>query len=162
MNSGSRVVLRVADRASSHLLVLHSILRPMLCVTGSAVLSLCCSMASILGRKSRQSELVVEKRMSTVLVTKARVARSLSRLASTTTRALVMTTLYTLSPMYCESFSAGILTCLWNRSRYKVPSNYPLPFITSPLLWNDSNVLWHMKLPTFGLFGSFIPSPSPK
>lgn len=45
-----------------------------------------------------------------VIVMKARVTRSEIKLASTTTMALVMTTLYTDTPMYCESLRAGIFT----------------------------------------------------
>jgi hypothetical protein len=55
---------------------------------------------------------VVDVRISVVIVTNAKVARSEIRFASTTTMALVITTLYTLIPMYCESLRAGIFTCL--------------------------------------------------
>lgn len=60
---------------------------------------------------------VVDVRMSVVIVTNAKVARSEIRFASTTTMALVITTLYTLIPMYCESLRAGIFTCL--KKNYK-------------------------------------------
>lgn len=94
----------------TNLRVLHSILRPKLCTTGSAL-----SPARIFancGRKSNAKVTVVDDRIRAVMVTKANVARSGIRLANTTTIHDVITTRYTLMPMYCESFRAGILTCL--------------------------------------------------
>lgn len=55
--------------------------------------------------KSRQRVAVVLVKIRAVIVMKARVTRSEIKLASTTTMALVMTTLYTDTPMYCESLS---------------------------------------------------------
>lgn len=60
--------------------------------------------------KSRQRVAVVLVKIRAVIVMKARVTRSEIKLASTTTMALVMTTLYTDTPMYCESLRAGIFT----------------------------------------------------
>jgi hypothetical protein len=96
----------------AHLLVLYSILSPMLCMIGSPLSSACPKIAWSLGKKRRQSVAVVDVKMSVVIVTNAKVARSEIRFASTTTMALVITTLYTLMPMYCESLRAGIFTCL--------------------------------------------------
>ena len=96
----------------AHLLVLYSIFSPMLCMIGSPLSSACPKIACSLGKKRRQSVAVVDVRMSVVIVTNAKVARSEIRFASTTTMALVITTLYTLIPMYCESLRAGIFTCL--------------------------------------------------
>ena len=84
----------------------------MLCMIGSPLSSACPKIACSLGKKRRQSVAVVDVRMSVVIVTNAKVARSEIRFASTTTMALVITTLYTLIPMYCESLRAGIFTCL--------------------------------------------------
>jgi len=94
----------------TNLRVLHSILRPRLCTTGSALSP--AKMFANWGRKRSAKVAVVEARIRAVIVTKARVARSGIRLASTTTIPDVITTKYTLIPMYCESFRAGIFTCL--------------------------------------------------
>lgn len=56
--------------------------------------------------------------MRAVMVMKASVTRSEIRLARTTTMALVMTTLYTETPMYCESLRAGILTWRVSQAMY--------------------------------------------
>ena len=107
----------VLDRKDIYLLssvtnlrVLHSILRPRLCTTGSALSP--ARMFANWGKKRSVRVAVVEARIRAVIVTKARVARSGIRLASTTTIPDVITTKYTLIPMYCESFRAGIFTCL--------------------------------------------------
>lgn len=94
----------------TNLRVLHSILRPKLCTTGSALSP--ASMFANWGRKSSAKVAVVEAKMRAVIVTKVRVARSGIKLANTTTIPDVITTKYTLIPMYCESFRAGIFTCL--------------------------------------------------
>jgi hypothetical protein len=105
-------VITITNCLEAHLLVLYSIFRPMLCMIGSPLSSACPKIACSLGKKRRQSVAVVDVRISVVIVTNAKVARSEIRFASTTTIALVITTLYTLMPMYCESFRAGIFTCL--------------------------------------------------
>lgn len=69
-------------------------------------------MSCIFGRNRRQSVAVVDVNINAVIVINANVTRSAIKFAKTTTMALVMTTLYTDTPMYCESFRAGILTCL--------------------------------------------------
>ena len=89
----------------------------MLCMIGSLLSSACPNMTGNLGRKSRHKVDVVEISISVVMVTNASVARFEIRFANTTTMALVITTLYTLIPMYCESFSAGIFTCLKKKSQ---------------------------------------------
>lgn len=60
--------------------------------------------------KSRHKVAVVEVKIKAVIVMKANVTRSDMRFAKTTTMPLVMTTLYTDTPMYCESLRAGIFT----------------------------------------------------
>lgn len=68
-------------------------------------------MSLIFGINSKHSVAVVELKMNVVVIMYANVTRSESKLASTTTLTLVITTLYTLMPMYWESLSADILTC---------------------------------------------------
>lgn len=63
------------------------------------------------GIKSKHKVAVVEVNINAVIVIKASVTRSEMRFARTTTMPLVMTTLYTDTPMYCESLRAGIFTC---------------------------------------------------
>lgn len=75
-------------------------------------------MPLIFGKNSRDNVAVVDVSIKAVMVTKANVTRSAIKLASTTTMALVMTTLYTDTPMYCESFSAGILTWRVSQAMY--------------------------------------------
>lgn len=65
-------------------------------------------MSFIFGKNNRHNVAVVDDRISAVIVMNANVTRSAIKLARTTTIALVMTTLYTDTPMYCESLSAGI------------------------------------------------------
>lgn len=77
-----------------------------------------------MGKKRRQREPVVRARMGTAIERNARVTRSETRFANTTTRTLVITTLYTLRPMYCESFRAGIFTCLEKESSLKKNDMY--------------------------------------
>lgn len=74
----------------TNLLVLHSIFRPRLWTTGSAL-----SPAKIFvncGRNSNASVAVVEAKIKAVIVTKAKVARSDIKFASTTTIPEVITT----------------------------------------------------------------------
>jgi len=70
-----------------------------------------------LGRKRRQRVIVVEKRMRAVTEQKESVTRSETKFAKLTPNTLVSTTMYTLSPMYLLSFSAGIFTCLWKSAK---------------------------------------------
>jgi hypothetical protein len=75
---------------------------------GSPLSSACPKIACSLGKNRRQRVEVVDVRMSVVIVTNAKVARSEIRFASTTTMALVITTLYTIIKINCESMRAGI------------------------------------------------------
>lgn len=59
----------------------------------------------ILGTNSKHSVDVVDVIINAVVVINANVTRSAIKLAKTTTMELVITTLYTDSPMYCESLS---------------------------------------------------------
>ena len=106
----------------------------MLCMIGSPLSSACPKIACSLGKNRRQSVAVVDVRMSVVIVTNAKVARSEIRFASTTTMALVITTLYTLIPMYCESLRAGIFTCL--KKNYKNMINLYISLVS------DVNKVW--------------------
>lgn len=67
-------------------------------------------MSLIFGKNSKHNVAVVLLKINDVVIMKAKVTRSDSKFASTTTLALVMTTLYTLTPIYCESLRADILT----------------------------------------------------
>lgn len=66
--------------------------------------------AIILGKNSKHNVDVVVMRIKLVIVMYASVALSEIRVPITTTLALVITTEYTLIPMYLESLSAEILT----------------------------------------------------
>lgn len=118
----------------TNLRVLHSILRPRLCTTGSALSPP--KMFANWGRKSRARVAVVEARIKAVIVTKAKVARSDIRLASTTTMPDVITTKYTLIPMYCESFRAGIFTCLKPLMSFRSCTLYT--YVQCELLFNNN------------------------
>jgi len=122
----------VTYRLSSvtNLRVLYSILRPKLCTTGSGLSP--ARMFANCGRKSNVRVAVVEARIKAVIVTKARVARSGIRLASTTTIPDVTTTKYTLIPMYCESFRAGIFTCLKPLARFTRGTVLPPCWLEKP------------------------------
>lgn len=74
--------------------------------------------AMILGRNSKQSVDVVAMRIKLVIVIYASVARSEMIVPITTTLALVITTEYTLIPMYLESFRADISTFLVSQAMY--------------------------------------------
>lgn len=65
-------------------------------------------MSLILGRNKSDNVAVVEVSIKAVIVTYASVTLSPKNFANTTTMTLVITTLYTETPMYWESFKAGI------------------------------------------------------
>lgn len=67
-------------------------------------------MSLILGKNKSDKVAVVEASIKAVIVTNASVTFSANKFANTTMMALVMTTLYTETPMYWESFKAGIFT----------------------------------------------------
>lgn len=62
------------------------------------------------GINDKHSVAVVDASISDVIVMNASVTRSEIKLAKTTTIALVITTRYTDTPIYCESLSAGMVT----------------------------------------------------
>lgn len=67
-------------------------------------------MSFIFGKNTRHNVAVVDVKIIDVMMMKARVTCSDSKLASTTTLKLVITAPYTEKPMYWESLSAEILT----------------------------------------------------
>lgn len=69
-------------------------------------------MSFIFGKNTKHSVAVVDVRIIDVMIMKASVTCSESRFAKTTTLTLVMTAPYTENPIYFESFSADIFTCL--------------------------------------------------
>lgn len=75
-------------------------------------------MSLILGKNSSDNVAVVEASIKAVMVTNASVTFSAKKFASTTIMALVMTTLYTETPMYWESFKAGIFTFRVSHAMY--------------------------------------------
>lgn len=104
-------------------------------------------MPLIFGKNSRDNVAVVDVSIKAVMVTKANVTRSAIKLANTTTMALVMTTLYTDTPMYWESFSAGIFTWRVSQAMYTPTiSNSPLYAYRAP---NQLCVWWDRQTSTY-------------